>query len=81
MSQKHRFFRRFSRLFHIFWIAVFCDSVYILKYLQRFLFGSAAAIARGERLSAVPDMLEHVLMSAVLLAMFGLCAELLRRHT
>lgn len=81
MSEKSIFFRRIATIVRVFWLAIVCDAVYILKYIQFVQTAPGAAMARGATLTAVPAMTEHILMSAVLLLLCSLLAEILRRQS
>ncbi len=73
------FFRRFSHVMHLFWIAACGNALYVLRYILTLCSSPGDAMAAGMRLSAVPGMTEHVLMSAVLLLLGGICSHLLQR--
>lgn len=79
MKTNH-FYSRIARLMRVFWIATACNASYILYYITEFLRAPGTAMAHGAALSTVPAMTEHVLMSVVLLALGGLCAELLQKE-
>ena len=73
------FFSCFSRIMHLFWLAACGNALYILRYILTLCTSPGDAMAAGMRFSAVPAMTEHVLMSAVLLLLGGICSHLLRR--
>ena len=79
MRNSTSFFRRFSRILQLFWIAVCGNALYILRYIHTFLAAPAKAMSAGMRLSCVPAMTEHVLMSAALLLLGGIGCHLLYR--
>ena len=79
MRNTASFFRRFSRILQIFWIAACGNALYILRYIHTFLASPAEAMAAGMQLSLVPAMTEHVLMSAALLLLGGIGCHLLYR--
>ncbi len=73
------FFDRLSRIMHLFWIAACGNALYILRYILTIVSLPGEAMAAGMRLSAVHGMTEHVLMSAALLLLGGICAQFLHR--
>jgi len=70
-----RFRRRFTCLSHVFWMIVLLDALYIAGYVLAFFVDPSAAAEKGMLLSQVPPMMEHVLMSALLLTAAGVSAE------
>lgn len=70
-----QFRRRFSLLSHLLWIAVLLCTLYIAGYVLAFVLAPAEAAAQGHLLTAVPSMLEHVLMSILLLTAAGAAEE------
>ncbi len=70
-----RFRRRFTRLSHVFWMLVLLDALYIAGYVLTCITDPSAAMSRGMLLSQVPPMIEHVLMSVLLLTAAGVAAE------
>lgn len=81
MKKKQRFYRRFAALMQLFWTAILADALYIFSYIRAFLSAPSESFSRGETLSIVPAMTEHVLMSVTMLLLCACAAELLRRHT
>ena len=79
MRNTASFFHRFSRILQIFWIAACGNALYILRYVHTFLAAPDEAMSAGMRLSFVPAMTEHVLMSAALLLLSGIGCHLLHR--
>lgn len=79
MSCKKSFFRRLDTIMRVFWLAIVADTAYILYYIRTCMAAPVAAMLRGETLSAVPLMVEHILMSATLLLLCACMAEILRR--
>ena len=73
------FFRRFSRIMHLFWIAACGNALYILRDILTIISMPGEAMAAGMRFSAVHGMTEHVLMSMTLLLLGGICAQILHR--
>lgn len=67
--------RRFSLLSHFFWILALLDTLYIAGYVLAFVLAPAEAAARGQLLTAVPSMLEHILMSVLVLTAAGVAEE------
>lgn len=70
-----QFRRRFSLLSHLLWIAVLLCALYIAGYVLAFVLAPAEAAAQGHLLTAVPSMLEHILMSVLLLTAAGAAEE------
>lgn len=70
-----QFRRRFSLLFHFFWIAALLCALYIAGYVLIFMLAPVEAVSRGYLLTAVPPMLEHILMSVLLLTAAGAAEE------
>ena len=79
MRNSTSFFRHFSRILHLFWIAACGNALYILRYIHIFLTAPGEAMTAGMRFSAVHGMTEHVLMSMTLLLLGGICAQILHR--
>lgn len=74
-----QFRRRFSLLFHFFWIAALLCALYIAGYVLAFVLTPAETVAQGRLLTAVPAMLEHILMSVLLLTAAGAVEEIVFR--
>ena len=70
-----QFRRRFSVLSHILWLAVLMNALYIAAYVLAFFQDPAGASVRGLCITAVPDMMEHILMSILLLTGCGALEE------
>lgn len=81
MNQNKHFFARLAVLMKLFWTAILADALYIFSYIHTFCTSPSAAMARGETLTAVPAMMEHILMSAVMLLLCACAAEILHRQT
>lgn len=65
----------YSNLLHLFWAAALVDALYIFAHVSLILFCPSAAMARGMYLSAVLPMIEHILMSVLLLTACGMLEE------
>ncbi len=74
-EQTARLRLRFSILSHIFWIAALLNALYIAGYVLALVVSPLEAAARGYLITAVPPMLEHVLMSVLLLTAAGAAEE------
>ena len=79
MRNSTSFFRRFSRILHLCWIASCGNALYILRYILTIVSLPGEAMSAGMRFSAVHGMTEHVLMSMTLLLLGGICAQILHR--
>ena len=80
MKNKTRFFRRMAVLMKVFWTAALADALYIFSYIRSYLADPSAALERGNTLTSVPAMTEHILMSMVMLLLCAGAAESLRRR-
>lgn len=71
--------RAFSQITHLLWLAVLTTALYILAFTAFFLSDPTAFLALGQSLSRVPEMMEHLLLSAFLLTALSMAEELLHR--
>ncbi len=78
-EQAAQFRRVFSLLSHLFWIAVLLCALYIAGYVLHFVLAPTEAAAQGHLLTAVPTMLEHILMSVLVLTAAGAAEEAIFR--
>ncbi len=69
------FRRLFSFLSLLLWTAVLIGALYIAAHVTFFYACPSAALSRGLLLSHVAPMMEHVLMSVLLLTACGLLEE------
>ncbi len=72
---KGAFRRLFARLSHLFWVIALIDALYIAVHVWTIAFCPSAAMAWGMLLSEVPPMIEHILMSVLLLCACGAMEE------
>ena len=69
------FRRLFAALSHLFWAASLIDALYIAAYVMTIVYCPSAALSRGMLLSQVTPMIEHILMSVLLLSACGAMEE------
>ena len=67
-----KMFRRlFANLSHLLWVIALIDALYIAAHMLTIAFCPSQAMARGMLLCEVPPMIEHILMSVLLLSACG----------
>ncbi|MBQ8747285.1 MAG: hypothetical protein IJZ08_05390 [Clostridia bacterium] len=65
----------FANVSHLFWALALIDALYIAAYVLTIVTCPSQAMARGMLLSQVPPMIEHILMSVLLLSACGALEE------
>lgn len=74
-SSGKSFRRLFAALSHLFWASALINALYIAAYVMTIAYCPSAALARGMLLSQVAPMIEHILMSILLLSACGAMEE------
>lgn len=70
-----KFYQKCHACLRGFWIAATGNAAFVLRYIQKLSESPADAMTGGMSLTLVPDMLEHILMSMVLLLIGGLLLD------
>ncbi len=76
---RENFRRLFASLSHLFWVAALIDALYIALHVGMLYVCPVEAFSRGMLLSQTAPMVEHVLMSVLLLCACGVLEEALFR--